>query len=425
MVSGDCVQKGELMSRNRNLWSMSAILLATALASLPASPGVRSGPKFKMLHILPGYTYAGLVLDSACNLYGTTSGGGVYGRGTVFELTRDSNGGWTEHVLHDFTGGKDGEAPYASPIFDEAGNLYGTTRYGGISGNGAVFELTPHSNGRWTERVIHQFTGREDGGQPESGLILDASGNLYGTASDGGDSSDCVYGDPPGCGVAFELIPASNGEWKEKVLHAFTGKDGLSPLARLVFDGAGANLYGTTFGDSISGGGTVFELAHGSDGEWTEHVLYRFSRGKDGSNPAAGLILDAAGRLYGTTEFGGNFDSGVVFELYTSNGRWTEHVLHDFTGGLDGSIPLASVIFDRAGNLYGTTSEGGFGNGTVFELMPGSKGRWAAHVLHQFGVGRGPGNPNAELILDAENNLYGTTLDGSSHRAGTVFELTH
>jgi uncharacterized repeat protein (TIGR03803 family) len=415
----------ELMCRNRSLWSVSAILLAAALASLPALPGMRPGRKFKMLHLLPGNTYAGLLLDSADNLYGTTVGGGAYERGTVFELTYSSNGSWIKHVLHDFAGGKDGEYPYASPIFDAAGNLYGTTRYGGASGNGTVFELTPESNGKWTERVLFQFTGGKDGSQPWSGLILDSTGNLYGTTSGGGNSSDCAYSS---CGVVFELTPSANGDWKEKVLHAFTGKDGGSPLASLVFDGEG-NLYGTTEWDSVYSGGTAFELAHDSNGGWTEHVLHRFSRGSDGGNPVAGLVLNVAGHLYGTTEFGGHCGEsgcGVVFELtHTSNGRWTEHVLHNFTGGVDGSVPLAGVIFDHVGNLYGTTSQGMSSNGTVFELTPDSKGKWTAHTLHQFGIGRGPGNPNAGLILDAENNLYGTTLDDYSHRAGTVFELTH
>jgi uncharacterized repeat protein (TIGR03803 family) len=382
--------------------------------------------KFKTLHSLSGYTYAGVTIDPVGNLYGATVGGGVYGQGTVFELTPSSNGRWAEHVLHDFTGGKDGAAPYASPIFDAAGNLYGTTRYGGASGNGTVFELMPDSNGQWTERVLHQFTGGKDGGQPWSGLILDSSGNLYGTTSEGGNSSDCAYSS---CGVVFELTPSANGDWKEKVLHAFTGKDGGSPLASLVFDG-GDNLYGTTEWDSVYSGGTVFELAHDSNGGWTEHVLHRFSRGNDGGNPVAGLILNAAGHLYGTTEFGGHCGEsscGVVFELTrTSNGRWTEHVLHNFTGGVDGSVPIAGVIFDPAGNLYGTASEGGvYRQGTVFELTADSDGKWTEHVLHQFTPGKGAGAPNAGLTFDSAGDLYGTTLVGGSYGKGTVFELVH
>jgi uncharacterized repeat protein (TIGR03803 family) len=415
------------MSRNRGLWSVITILLTAALMCLPALPGIRPASKFKTVQVLPGYTYAGLVLDASGNLYGTTFDGGTYGRGTVFVLTRGSNGRWTEHVLHDFEGGNDGEAPYASPIFDAAGNLYGTTRYGGASGNGTVFELRPDSKGKWTERVLYQFTGGKDGGQPWSGVIIDAKGNLYGTTSGGGNSSDCAYSS---CGVVFELKRTSNGDWKEQVLHAFNGKDGGSPLASLVFDGDGS-LYGTTEWDSVFSGGTAFELAHGSDGEWTEHVLHRFSRGTDGGNPAAGLVLSAAGDLYGTTEFGGDLGGcggggcGVVFELtYTSNGQWTEHVLHAFTGGADGSDPRAGVIFDLAGDLYGTASEGASSNGTVFELSRNSKVKWTAHVLHQFGIGKGPGNPNAGLIFDEASNLYGTTLDYYSYRAGTVFKLT-
>jgi uncharacterized repeat protein (TIGR03803 family) len=382
------------MSRNRGLWSVSAILLATVLATLRALPDVAPVSKFKTLCILPGYTYAGLALDSSGNLYGTTFDGGAYGEGTVFELSRGSNGKWTERVLHDFEGGNDGEAPYASPIFDTAGNLYGTTRYGGASGNGTVFELTPESNGKWAERVLYQFMGGKDGSQPWSGLILDATGNLYGTTSGGGNSSDCAYSS---CGVVFEVTRTSSGDWKEQVLHAFNGKDGGGPLASLVFDGRG-NLYGTTEWDSVDSGGTVFELTRKSNGGRTERVLHRFSRGSDGGNPEAGVIVTATGHLYGTTFWGGNFGFGygVVFELtHTSSGRWTEQVLHDFNY-VDGANPLAGLILDSAGNLYGTTPFGGMGeNGTVFKLTHDSKGKWTERVLHQFDFSTGGGNPNA------------------------------
>jgi len=405
-------------------WSkvLTSALAAAGLVVL--SPMLRddthAATKFSTLHVLPGYSYAGVTLDSAGNLYGATSGGGVYGQGTVFELTRGSDGKWTEQVLHDFAGGNDGASPYAGPVFDEAGDLYGTTRYGGGSGNGTAFELTPGSNGQWTELVLYQFTGGADGSQPWSGLVLDSSGNLYGTTSAGGNPTDCAYSS---CGVVFELSPSANGGWTEKVLHAFNGKDGGSPLASLVFDHRG-NLYGTTEWDSVYLGGTVFELAHDSNGGWTEHVLHRFSRRNDGGNSEAGLIVTAAGHLYGTTLWGGNFGYGVVFELtHAPNGRWIEHVLHDFTGGADGANPLAGVILDGVGNLYGTASESVGGNGTVFELTPDAKGKWTERVLHQFDIGRGGGNPNAGLIFDAEDNLYGTTSDDHSHRAGTVFEI--
>jgi uncharacterized repeat protein (TIGR03803 family) len=405
------------MFLGRGLWSVSAILLVTAVVGLPAVSRVKATSKFKTLSRLPGGTYAGVIFDSAGNLYGTTLGG----QGTVFELTHSSNG-WAQRILHNFVGGKDGAYPYASLIFDAAGNLYGTTRYGGESGNGTVFELTPDSKGQWTERVLYQFTGGRDGSQPWSGLILDTSGNLYGTTSGGGNSSDCAYSS---CGVVFKLTPNSGGTWTESVLHRFDGKDGGSPLASLIFDDAG-NLYGTTEWDSVDLGGTVFELTYESGGEWTEHVLHRFSRGDDGSNPQAALIFDAAGDLYGTTFGGGKFTYGVVFELtHTSNGRWVEHVLHDFTGA-DGMGPLAGVIFDLAGNLYGTTSLGypQF-NGTVFELIHESKGKWTMSVLHKFGFSRGSGNPNAGLIFGTTNELYGTAADGHSYgHPGAVFELT-
>jgi uncharacterized repeat protein (TIGR03803 family) len=421
--------KGGVMHWTRFLTPAWAAV-ALVVLSLMLSSDTWAASKFKTLHSLSGYTYAGVTLDPVGNLYGAMVGGGVYGQGTVFELTPSSNGRWAEHVLHDFTGGKDGAAPYASPIFDAAGNLYGTTRYGGVSGNGTVFEMTPDSNGQWTERVLHQFTGGKDGGQPWSGLILDSRGNLYGTTSGGGNSSDCAYSS---CGVVFELTPSANGDWKEKVLHAFTGKDGGSPLASLVFDGEG-NLYGTTEWDSVYLGGTVFQLAHDSKGGgWTEHVLHRFSRGRDGAHPVAGLILSAASHLYGTTEFGGELGAcggggcGVVFELtHISNGHWTQHVLYKFTGGTDGAVPLASLTFDPAGNLYSTASEGGaYSGGTVFELTRDRGGKWTQHVLHEFTLGKGAGAPNSPLILDSASDLYGTTLVGGSYGKGTVFELTH
>jgi len=396
-----------------------------AVLSLMLSSDTWAASKFKRLDSLSGYTYASVTFDPLGNLYGATLGGGVYGQGTVFELTLGSNGRWAERALHDFAGGKDGAAPYASPIFDAAGNLYGTTRYGGASGNGTVFELTPDSNGKWTEHVLYEFTGGKDGGQPWSGLILDSNGNLYGTTSEGGNSSDCAYSS---CGLVFSLTSSANGDWKEHVLHAFTGKDGGGPLASLVF-GGGGNLYGTTEWDSVYLGGTVFELAHDANGGWTEHVLHRFSRGTDGGNPVAGLILGTAGHLYGTTEFGGDptCDCGVVFELApTSHGRWTEYVLHDFAGGADGAVPLAGVIFDAAGNLYGTASEGGvYRQGTVFKLTIDLNGKWTEYVLHQFTPGKGAGSPNAGLTFDSAGNLYGTTPVGGFYGKGTVFELAH
>jgi uncharacterized repeat protein (TIGR03803 family) len=396
---------------------------------------------------------AGLIFDAAGNLYGTTEYGGTggncgaYGCGTVFELTPNGSGGWTETVLYSFcpqTGCTDGANPAAGLIFDAAGNLYGTTEYAGAYNSGTVFELTPNGSGGWTETVLYSFCSQAnctDGYGPLAGLIFDASGNLYGTTRDGG-----AYG----YGTVFELTPTGGGGWTETVLHSFNqnGTDGAYPYAGLTFDTAG-NLYGTTaYGGPYDyfGGhpGTVFELTPTAGGGWTETVLYSFcsqANCADGLNPYAGLIFDSAGNLYGTTPVGGQ-GHGTVFELTpTAGGGWTEQVLLNFNG-TDGNYPTAGLIFDAAGNLYGTTYEGGSwtgcsdgpnGCGTVFELTPAAGG-WTQTVLHSFnntGTDAHGYLPYAGLIFDAAGNLYGTTTGGGSGSncdpyfgCGTVFELT-
>jgi uncharacterized protein YceK len=347
---------------------------------------------------------ASLIFDAAGNLYGTTGNGGsgkctdgsgdLIGCGTVFQLTRGNNGKWAERVLHSFNNkGRDGRGPSGSLIFDASGNLYGTTYNGGTGtctqlgpGCGTVFELTPSANGKWAEKVLHSFKGG-DGIWP-LGLILDASGNLYGTAYLGGDGSD------GGTGTAFELMPGVSGKWTVKVLHSFCVAercaDGAGPVAGLTFDAAG-NLYGATVqGGGTSGSpcgnygcGTVFRLAPDANGKWKETVLHRFTGQKDGWGPQAGPIFSAAGKLYGTTGIGGSgtcdgeYGCGTVFQLTPGNdGKWTEKVLHSFTGK-DGDGPTGVLAFDDAGSLYGTTLTGGtssncssFGCGIVFKLTP-------------------------------------------------------
>ena len=358
---------------------------------------------------------AGVIFDSSGNLYGTTYEGGTYNGGIVFELT-PNNGQWTEKVLHTFQP-KYGERPKAGLIMDSAGNLYGTTYYGGAYNGGIVFELTPN-NGQWTFKVLHGFidTGK-DGLNPAAGLTFDAAGNLYGTTALGGSSN---------LGTLFKLT-LNNGKWIYKVLHSFSGKDDVNqPQAALIFDTAG-NLYGTTYG-------TVFELIP-SGGKWTEKVLHHFKHnGYDGYASVASLIFDTSGNLYGTTSLGGMDSScddfagcGTVFELIPNNGKWTEKLLHSFHGKGDGALPQAGLIFDAVGNLYGTTGGGGLtddGFGTVFELVSDS-GQWTENVLYTFS-GRGDGgSPDAGIIFDAAGNLYGTTsVGGTGGSNGTVFAVT-
>jgi len=363
------------------------------------------------------------IFDAAGNLYGTTLYGGAYGCGTVFQLAPAANGTWTEAVLYSFcSGGTDGAYPYASLIFDAAGNLYGTTEWGGAYGCGTVFRLAPAANGTWTEAVLYSFGNGTDGQNPLAGLIFDAAGNLFGTTYGGG-----AYR----VGTVFELAPGTNGKWTEKVLHSF-GKDGFSPVASLIFDPAG-HLYGTTSDGGFYGWGTVFQLTSGARGKWTEKVLHSFGNGNDGHEPYAGLTLDAAGNLYGTTWAGGSGSCyyggcGTVFRLSPGKkGKWKEQVLHRFSAnGTDGFQPYAGLILDAAGDLYGTTYLGGAYEdlGTAFRLALGTNGKWTEKVLHSFGRGTDGDGPWGSLIFDAAGNLYGTTQGGGAYGRGTVFEVT-
>jgi uncharacterized repeat protein (TIGR03803 family) len=362
---------------------------------------------------------SGMILDSVGNLYGTTSEGGIYGVGTVFELTPTGHGGRIEQVLFNFHSPY-GDGPLAGLIFDPVGNLYGTTEGNSDSNLGAVFELTPTGGGGWTEQVLHNFNG--DGYDPEAGLVMDNAGNLYGTT--GGGNQDYPYG------TVFELSPTVGGEWTVKVLHSFNGADGDDPwFGSLILDGAG-NLYGTTLRGGTYGAGVVFELMPTMDGNWTETVLHSFSQdGTDGCLPWGGVILDATGSLYGTTWVCGSNNAGVVFKLTpTGDGSWTETLLHTFGGGTDGANPEAALIFDSAGNLYGTTSAGGnygYGYGTVFELVPNSSGGWTEQILYNFRNSPDGNAPDTPLVLDGAGNIYGATGGGGTYGYGTAFELTH
>lgn len=384
-----------------------------------------------------------LIADSSGNLYGTTveagNGGGncLLGCGTVFQLVPNGSGGWTENVLHSFTGGSDGAQPQGSLILDSAGNLYGTAFQGGISctlagsaGCGVVFELSPSGGGSWTETVLYNFTGGKDGALPLAALTFDAAGNLYGTASSGANKIGFLYG-----GSVFQLVPGSSG-WTEHTLYDFHGADGQAPASTLVFDGAG-NLYGTTQegGTTCSGGcGVVFKLTPTSSGPWTEKVIHYFNN-TNGSGPYSGVTFDAAGNLYGTTVEGGNQRDctngcGTAFELSpTSSGNWKQTRLYNFHN-TDGRNPYAGVIVDASGNLFGDTNEGGdlsctnAGCGVVYKLTPGSTG-WTETVLHVFGTTTDDGIiPFGGVIEDSSGNLYFTTQHGGTTGYGGAFEIT-
>ena len=336
-----------------------------------------------------GDPYAGVIRDSAGDLYGTTFGGGAAGAGVVYKLDPADH----ETVLYSFTGGADGGNPYAGVIPDSAGNLYGTT-YGGAAGAGVVFKVNTASQ----ETVLSSFTGGADGGNPYAGVIPDSAGNLYGT----------TYGGAAGAGVVFKVNTAS----QETVLSSFTGgADGGNPYAGVIPDSAG-NLYGTTYGGA-AGAGVVFKVNTASQ----ETVLYSFTGGADGWAPNAGVISDSAGNLYGTTVNGGTAGRGVVYKLDTAG---QETVLYSFRGGADGAFPFAGVIRDSAGNLYGTTYVGGTRDwGVVYKLDTAGQ----ETVLYRFTGGADGGNPWAGVIRDSAGNLYGTTAGGGKRGGGVVFKL--
>jgi uncharacterized repeat protein (TIGR03803 family) len=321
-----------------------------------------------------------------------------------------------ERVLHSFNTNGYGYTPVASVICDAAGNLYGTTPVGGFASGGIVFEIVPKTGGGWTAKTLHNFSGRNgDGFDPTASLIFDAAGNLYGTTNSGGAF---------GMGIVFELSPSAGGNWTETVLYSFgnSGSDGQNPQAALVFDAAG-NLYGTTHQGGTYSMGTVFELSPAAGGGWTESVLHSFGSGSDGQYPQAAVILDPAGNLFGTTIEGGSYNNGTVFELKRSGTEWNETILHHFSpNGSDGVIPFAGVTMDKNGNLYGTTNYGGVhGYGTVFEVRPANQ---TEKILHNFSGGPADGMyPTAGLIFDASGNLYGTTTDGGAIGSGIVFEM--
>jgi uncharacterized repeat protein (TIGR03803 family) len=351
-----------------------------------------------------------------------------------------------EEVLHSFTGGNDGSIPVGGLTFDSSGNLYGTAMNGGggtCPGScGTVFELSPDGSGMWTETVLYVFKGVADGGFPNSGLVFDSSGNLYGTTSEGGDARYCSTYAVPGCGVVFELARTGTRQWTEKILYSFRESDGAVPDAGLVFDTAG-HLYGSTFLGGLAHCpifgtcGVVFELTPTTAGPWSETVLHRFTGGVDGASPNATPVLDAAGNLYGTAELGGRYNGGVVFELTPvsrdSRDEWRETVLHSFTGGKDGASPGAGVISDAEGNLYGTAGSGGSqvchgGCGVVFELSPRGNGLWEEKVLHTFTGGKDGAAPVGSPILDTAGNLDATASSGGNQLCnggcGVVFRLT-
>jgi uncharacterized repeat protein (TIGR03803 family) len=323
----------------------------------------------------------------------------------------------TFQVLHDFgVAAGDGNFPSSPLLKDSAGNLYGTTGFGGAHNWGTVFRLSPTGTGSFTETILYSFKGGSaDGAYPQGTLVRDSVGNLYGVTQNGGiTGTGCGVTTPnPGCGVVFRLHPTTGG-WAETVLHRFTGTDGGTSFAGLVQDSKG-NFYGATSVGGSAGRGTVFKLTHTSTG-WKEIVLHSFTGGADGAEPMmfqTALTLDALGNIYGSAYSGGSstVNAGVIFELIPqTSGAWTEKILHTFQSGADGSEPLTGVILDKSGNVYGTTLKGGtqLGSGVVFKLTAANG--YTKTVLHNFNALTDPARSNAHgVFFDANGNLFGTT----------------
>jgi uncharacterized repeat protein (TIGR03803 family) len=366
----------------------------------------------------------GLVFDASGNLYGATSmGGGCYndqeGCGVIYELSPGEEGSWTETVLYRFG---TSVQPSGKLVLDSAGNIYGTAPPppGGVCsigpGCGIVFELQRSSGGHWQLITLHTFQPNgKDGGWPYLGLVFDAAGNLYGATAQGG--MKCKNGrHEVRCGTIFELSPAAEGTWTEKLLEEFDMTNGAFPKGNLALD-ANGNLYGTTSEGGRYGGGVVFELIRKGKDQWEKKTLHSF---KAESFPNGGLVLDSNGNLYGTTE-------NTAYELQSDgSGGWTQRVLHNF--GADRLFD--GLVLDTAGNLYGTTYYGGFGRGSVFELSLDADGKWSEKVLHSFEDNGQDGQyPSAPVIFDAQGNLYSTTTFGGTGcdpygGCGTVFEIT-
>jgi len=462
---------------------MSVVLYATlAIVALLASAVIAYAQKSTLPAEQVLYSFQGLpdgaqpvgavVFDSAGNLYGATTEGGssscisVAQCGTVYELSPPSSkgGSWTETVLYIFKGNtfNDGASPVGGLVMDSAGNLYGSTAYGGtgncvllgtLMGCGTVYELSPptQSGGAWSEKVIYSFPDAAHGYKPNGDLTFDSLGNLYGaTEFGGGYGTSC---DPyfQYCGAIFELIPPQQqgGAWTEQVLYGFKGTargalagDGGAPNGGLVLDRY-RNIYGTTMAGGFTGGGcdglsvgsagcgTVFKLvpSHTKGEMWTEEILYRFN-GIEGADPSAGVVFDESGDLCGSAFGGGTDGHGTLFRVAPpSQGSkvWVESTLYNFDGHSAGG-PAASLIFDPTGNLYGTSSSATNtdARGTVFRIQRTDQTFQIIHTFKTVPDGETPASP---LLFATNGDLFGTTQAGGTGTTcgvggcGTVFEV--
>ncbi len=417
-----------------DLWMTIA---ATAIATLLIVAATQAEAQtYTVLHTFNGpdgaKPGAGLTLDRAGNLYGTTesggnTGGNCYGStgcGTVFQL-KHAGSGWVLYTLYKFTGNGDGLFPIARAVFGPDGTLYTTAN---CCSGGTVINLRPpasvcrSASCFWAGTVILQF-GYLNGTQPSGDLTFDAAGNVYGTTGFGGNDNLCGG---LGCGTVYQLTKTGS-TWTQNILYNLT-EASTNPDSGVILDRAG-NLYGTA-PQGETDFGAVFELTPSSSG-WTESFPYFFTTASgNGTSPYAGLIFDEAGNLYGAAAYGGPGNGGSVFELSPSGSGWNFNLLYSLSGNPDNPGPEGTLLMDSAGNLYGTTlKQGAHSLGNVFKLTP-SSGGWSYTSLYDFtGVADGA-YPTGVLVMDAGGNLYGTTNEGGNvtqdcqYGCGLVFEIT-
>lgn len=420
------------MSRAQTLLRSASVL---ALGFAVASIGLQSvhAQTFTVLHNFTGGVDGNTpdtgTVDAAGNFYGTTQSGGAAQHGTAFKLAR-SSGSWVLSTLYNFAGGNDGAAPRTGLTFGPDGSLYGATVDGGSQncdqGCGTVYKLQPPVTFcrsilcYWNETVLYRFVaGGSDGAYPSSGVTFDSTGNLYGTTEGGGNNGLNGY-----CSYFYGCgivyeLSPSNGAWMETVLHIFTGGPDGKYPAGEVVIDHAGNVFGATQGPAVSGVPGSIYELTPSQAGWNKSFIYQFQGASDGSEPV-GLITDAVGNLYGETSFGGSGVGGTVYELSSANG-WAFTLLYSQSGNPQNRA--SRLTMDAAGNLYGTTyDDGQYGRGSVFKLTP-SMGGWTYTSLHDFTGGSDGNGPASPVVLDSHGNVYGTTQLGGMYGNGVAFQI--
>lgn len=407
--------------RSRSIWYfLTTGIVACTVAALLASVSSAAVSAYNLVYNFTGGNDGGnaatrLVFDANGNAYGTTVVGGAFGCGTVFKL-HPFPGGFHETVLWNFSCFSDGKNPHGGVTLDSAGNIYGTTVAGGSGfctgdGCGVVFKL--QHNGMV---ILHDFSGGNDGFGPGGPIVFDSAGNIFGETPDGG-----LHGK----GTVFELLRTGPNSWQHKILHSFSGGvDGaIGSLGPLLIDGHG-NIFGVTEVGGTHSAGTVFELLRGLGGTFNFRAIFEFKGSPDAGFAYGGLINDTNSNLYGTTYFGGTAGQGTVYKLMPHGSTWSEHVLYSFKGGTDGSLPTSTLIFDSDRDLYGATSTGGRPScdcGTIFKLdhITGMES-----VVHRFGAQKDGSYPYYGLTSNALGNLFSSTVSGGLYTQGVIFAFT-